>query len=427
MKAPRLLFTGIGITILTPACWCQVTQPTSVPENLNHESCPSYPGAFMSAAGPRCKWEAEYLLDGGNHWFSRIGALGGYDSAFESRKGLATSFKGGVLDAGLVQLKSKSFNLFENSASGLQYLTTRNNFQYLDSTTVSLTNLLSARTASIFNVNNVFGNNEVRILQLSGTEASAETPSYGIHNGRIEENQADWQMFRQSTETRWWSVSVRNTYRDFINDNQYLNTVHGRAEVQFQPSSRTGIGLFEQTSFETGSTSCTSQSVGMIYEHRFTEKIAAEGAAAPSIGSKGCLIKYSAVLYGSLAAQPRPRTNLWISGSRDLNDSEVAYLTYENNARGGLIQYLNQKTSLKVQGGWIGGTVVQHRPAFNGEYVASTFARELGGGFTTAISFQHFNWSGISNISPNRTIFTAGIYWSSNQMEPNKLRQVTTQ
>ena len=119
--------------------------------------------------------------------------------------------------------------------------------------------------------------------------------------------------------------------------------------------------------------------------------------------------------------EPARFTNLWISAYRKLNDSEFAALTYENNVQAGWIQHFRPDVWLKTQGGWIGGTVASQQAPFHGTFAASTFAYGLRGGMTASISAQYGGWAGVANVTPNRTLFMVGLYWSPNGAEPDNL------
>lgn len=420
MNALRLLAgTIVAISIAAPLGMCQILVSPPLVDAPSDHGCPTANTTAPSAPATRCQAlsQTSVLLDSGNHVFATLGAMVGYDSAFDSKKGLNAPFDGGVVYAGFSSGKSKSFDLFENTASGLDYHTDQRTFQYLDSATASLTRQPSSRNILGIYVNNIFGNDAIRVVELGGPSVNAEIPSYGIHTGKVLDNQATVRWTHQSTETRWFSASIRNTFRDFFDDNTQVNTLHASAQVQYEPSPRAGIGVFEETSIERGVVDCAFQSVGVVYERRLSRTLAFEGSAAPAIGTKGCVETLSANLYGALSAQPRRSTNLWVSAFRRLNDSQFASLTYENNVQGGWIQRFGLHDWLKAQGGWIGGTVPSQTPPFHGEYLSAAFVRRMGGGFTASLSAQHFNWSGVTSISPTRTFLTGGIYWSPNLEE----------
>lgn len=364
-------------------------------------------------------------MDGGKHVLLSLGSIGGYDSAFNARRNLSASFEGGIAYAGLEYLKPNSFTLFENTSSLVNYTVGNGITQYLNSTAVSVVRAPSVRTNWSFDTTTVFGNDAIRIQTL-GTD-DIDAVSFAVHSGKVLGNQATARFTRQSSPARWWQVSVRNNFRDFIDDKSSVNTFHVRAEIQYQPSPRAGIGVFEETSVETGAVGCSSQSIGVVYERRISRKLAAEGAVAPALGSKQCIDKFSANLYGALSAQPWTSTSLYVSGFRKLNDSAFSRITYENNVQGGWTQRFGLRTRASVRSGWLEGTAPLHVEAFSGYYVSGSIARKLAGGFSASMSFQRFNWSGMANVSPTRSILVGSFNWSPGGNAPEDLHAPTNQ
>lgn len=395
--------------------------PISAPDTASDDGCPSFNSGTASAASHNCRnsERSQDSMDGGKHILFSLGSVGGFDSAFNARRNLTASFEGGVAYAGLMYLRPNSFTQFETASSLVNYTVGNGVLQYMNSTGVSLVRTRSARTTLSFDTTNVFGNDAVRILSL-GT-GDIDSVSFGIHSGKVFGNQATARLTRQSTPTRWWQVSVRNNFRDFIDDGLTVNTFHARAEIQYQPSPRTGIGIFEETSVETGSVGCSAQSLGVVYERRITHKLAAEGAVAPALGSKGCIDKFSANLYGALSAQPWASTSLYVSGFRKLNDSAFSAITYENNVQGGWTQKFGLRNSAGARAGWLGGTAPLHVESFSGYYVSGTYVRKLAGGFSASLGFQRFNWSGMPNVSPTRSIIVGSLNWSPGGNAPEDL------
>lgn len=412
------LFMAFALAVGRSQVAPELTEPTQ-----QEAPCPEFGTDEVSAAASRCSLLAHSggPLDAGNHLFMSIGSLGGRDTAFNALPGLDATFEGGVLYGGLVSLKPKGFDSFENTASVTNYHAASNPLLYMNTTAISMNRTPTERSIVTFDVNNFFGNDAIRVVDLSGAETDVESASYGIYSGRVLNNQATMRYTRQSTETRWWSVSVRNNFRDFIDDRTQVNTMHAHAEIQFQPSPRAGGGLYEETSIQTGIVDCTSQTAGALYERNFARWMNVEGAAGPAYGSSGCINRLTAHMYGALSAKPKVSTNLWISASRQVNDSQFAALTYENNALGGWSQHFGADTWFKVHGGWIGGTVPSGTKPFQGLFLSSTFGHSIRRGLQASFSMQHFNWSGTDNIAPSRSVFTAALYWSPgwSEHEPN--------
>ena len=399
--------------------------PISGPDTTSDDSCPSFNSSTPSSASHKCEssQRSQDSMDGGKHVLLSFGSVGGYDSAFNARRNLTASFEGGIAYAGLMYLRPNSFTRFENTSSLVNYTVGNGIMQYMNSTGVSLARMPSPRTTLSFDATNVFGNDAIRILSL-GT-GDIDEVSFGIHSGRVLGNQATVRFTRQSTQTRWWQVSVRNNFRDFIDDGASVNTLHARAEIQYQPSPRAGIGIFEETSIETGSVGCSAQSLGVVYERRISHKLAAEGAVAPAVGSKQCIDKFSTNLYGALSAQPWASTSLYFSAFRKLNDSAFSSISYENNVQGGWMQKFGLRTSASARAGWLGGTAPLHVESFSGYYISGSFARKLAGGFSASFGFQRYNWSGLVNVSPTRNILVGSVNWSPGGNAPEDLHAPT--
>jgi hypothetical protein len=415
----------LSIALLLQAAALAYSQVDALPASptpaADYASCPSFGSTTPSAWQTRCGTQSRNgdLLDGGRQLFGSIGIIAGNDSAFNARKDLPATFEGTVASGGFISQKPKSVSLIENTASLVNYHTAESTLEYMNSTTVSLSRMPSVRSAFTFDMNNTFGNNAIRILQLGGT-TTGEDASYGVHAGTILNNQATFRYSRQTTDTRWWSVSVRNNFRDFIDEHSRVNTVHGRAEIQYQPSERAGIGIFQETSVQTGVVDCGSLSLGVVYERRLLRSMAAEASAAPAFGSKGCTSRISANLYGAFSAEPARSSTLWVSGFRKVNDSDFASISYETNAQGGIMQRFGQDAWLTAHGGWIGGVVPSKVAPFQGLYFASTFGHALPRGLMASVSVQAFRWDGVPNVAPTRTIVSGSIYWSPSRTEPDQ-------
>ncbi len=408
------------------AAWGQAAMPVSAPEAQDDGGCPSFNSSTPSASSDRCKssQRGQNAADGGKHFLLTFGSVGGYDSAFNARQNLSAYFEGGMAYAGLLYQRPNSLTLVENTASLMNYEVANGITEYMNSTGVSLERMPSQRTTLSFDATNVFGNDAIRILTLGNQDV--DQISYGIHSGRVFGNQATARLTRQSTRARWWQISVRNNFRNFIDDEMSVNTFHARAEIQYQPSARAGIGLFEETSIETGAVGCSSQSLGLVYERRFSHKLAAETAVAPAVGTKQCIDKLSANLYGALSAQPWTSTSLYVSAFRKLNDSAFSAITYENNVQGGWTQKFGLRTWVSARAGWLGGTAPLHVEHFSAHYYSGSVARKLLAGLSANIEFQQFHWSGIANVSPTRTILVGSLTWSPSGKTPEDLHSPMT-
>jgi hypothetical protein len=425
---PKVHFAGAALAVLfVRAGWAQVVLPVSHPSYQSYGGCPSFNSSQTSASAERCAntQRSENLLDGGRHFVLALGALGGYDDAYGARKGLSAPFQGGMAYTALTSLKKTSFSLVENTGSLVNYQNAGINLQYADALAASLARLPSPRTTLSLQVNNLYGNDAIRILPLSGVD-NVEQGSYAIHLGRALDNQVTGRVSRQSTESRWWAVTVRNSFRDFIDEDSRIDTLHGRAEMQFQRSPTAAIGMFEETSAETGAVDCLSQSVGISYERRFSQRFAAEASAGPAAGSKGCISKLTGNVYGALSYQPARTSNLYVTGFRKLNDSALTDVSYENSAEAGTISKIGLYSSMKVRVGWIGGTAPLHVTPFSGEYYSGSFGHTFAGGLSAQIAVQHFDWSGISNISPSRTVLQGTLTWSPSRYAPEDLHGPVT-
>src|SRR5579872_3534753 len=169
MTTVRALIGAIVTSLLAaPLSLCQILVPPPTANNGNENACLMSDTSQPSASAARCDASAHLgnLMDAGNHLFTTLGVLGGYDSAFDSKEGLSAPFQGGVVYAGLLAQRSKTFNVFENTASVLDYRMNRGTLQYLDSATASLTHQSSPRTSLGFYASNLFGNDAIRSLEV---------------------------------------------------------------------------------------------------------------------------------------------------------------------------------------------------------------------------------------------------------------------
>ena len=312
MRGPAVLVVLV-LSLVVAMASGQAVPAASQSDTQDGDTCPSFNSNAPSAASDRCQ-SAERsgdALDGGRHFLFSFGSLAGYDDAFNARPGLTATFVGGTAYGGFMSLKPSSFTMLENTASWVDYHVAGGTQQYVNSTGISLLRMMSSRTSFSFNETNVFGNDAIRILPIAGN-GNVEEASYGIHAGRVLDNQVTARLTQQTTSTAWWAITVRNNFRDFVDEASNVNTMHARAEVNYEPSARSGIGIFEETSIETGSVSCQSQSVGLVYERRFSHTLATEFAAGPAFGTKGCIDKIAANLYGAVSAQPSRSRPLYL-------------------------------------------------------------------------------------------------------------------
>ena len=413
-----------AIVTLTLSCtWAMGQIPTQVPESpaSTAQSCPEM-NQVPSESAARCNVlsRSSNMSDGGNHLFLSTTALGGYDTAFDSRAALGAKLEGGQLYVGALFHRNSSYTMLENTITGIAYHIGQGSMQYLNTTSFSFNKMHSAQTALSLDVESSYGNDAIRIIPPLSSD-SVEAGSYGIHSGNVLDNQATARLFHQSAENRWWSLSVRNDLREFFDDKAQVNTIHGRAEFHFQPSSRAGVGLYEETASEKGSVECTTQSIGVSYDRRLSPNVIAEVAAGPTAGTASCVTKVTANLFAAVSAQLWRLTNLYFSAYRKLNDSEFVALTYEDTVQGGVNQQIGMRAWVKARGGFITGTVPAQVSPFHGEYFAGTIEHMLPRGLYVSLSAQHFNWSGIANIAPARTLVMGSLSWTSGNRPPADL------
>ena len=415
------------LVLLLPA-WlaAQVSIPMSGHPPAAEQPCPAM-SEEPSESAARCNVLARTsnLSDVGTHMSFSASAMGGYDSAFDGRVALPASFEGGQFYANALFHKSSSDLLLYNTFTAINYQTGQGTRQFLDGASLSLYRRPSERTAVSLDVNNFYGNDAIRLMAPAGNGA-VETGSYGIHTGMILANQATARFSRQSSETRWWSASVRNNFRNFLDDKSQVNTLHGRAELHFQPSSRSGVGIYEETANESGSVDCTTQGFGLVYEQRISSMLVGEVSAGPAFGTKGCVVTLTSNYFASLSGQPWRPTILYLSADRKLNDSSFVSAIYEDTFQGGINQEIGMWVWLKLQGGSIAGTVPAHVAPFRGYYVAGTIEKIYAAGLSFAVSAQHFNWSGISSIAPGRTLVMGSLSWSPGRHTNTEMQGVVT-
>jgi hypothetical protein len=411
-------------SILWSIClpWPALAQSVSPVVDPPAQSCPQMAqGSSESAARCNVHARGSNLNDGGNHLSVSTSTLAGYDSAFDGRVALPGHFEGGQVYTAATFHKGSSYTMVENTAAMINYQIAQGTLQYLNTTAISLNKSPSERTVLSLDVENSFGNDAIRLVA-PADRGGVEIGSFGIHSGLVLNNQVTARFLRQSTETRWESFSVRNDFRDFFDDKSHVNTIHARGELQFQPSSRAGIGLYEETASEKGIVDCTTQSAGIVYERRFSSFLQAEVAGGPVFGSKGCITTITTNLNAYVSAQPWRSTSLYFSENTKLNDSDFAAASYEDTVQGGINQKIGLLAWMKVQGGWIKGTVPARVAPFHGEYVIGTIQRTLPRGFSLAFSAQHFIWSGVENIAPQRTLMMGLLSWSSGKHTPVDLQ-----
>jgi hypothetical protein len=350
------------------------------------------------------------------------GALGGYDSAFDgAAEAPGASGAGGWIDIEALRNGDSTYLMFQNVATAIDYQIGNGALQYLDTALLETVGSLSPRTTWTLDIDNSFGNDSLRLIELPVGEDNTEVGSYGIHSGNVLNNQVTGRIFLQTSPAKQWIFSVRNSFRYFFDDDARANTIHGRAEYRLQTSERTKWGFFEETAQESGAASCTTQSGGIFYQRRISPIAAFEGAAGPVVGTKGCGTKVTANLYGALSVQPWKPTSLYAWGYRKLNDSDFGTATYENTVQGGMVQKLALRTWVKLQGGWVEGTTPSNSTPFRGTYVISLLEHALRGGFLISVSAQHFNWSGIPTIAPSRTLVAGSFSWSPGNHTPGNM------
>lgn len=400
--------------LLSQGLVAQITSPMSGEPSAPGPTCPVL-NQEPSETSARCNTlaRASNPIIAGTHISLTTSGLGGYDSAFDGRESLGAAFEGGRLYANARFHTGKNDLLLSNAFTAINYQTGQNTRVYLDSTTFSFSRLSSERTAMGLDITNSYGNDSIRLMAPAGS-ASSDAGSYGIHTGTVFVNQATGRVSRQMTETRWWSASIRNNFRNFTDDNSEVNTIDSRFELHYQPSPRGGIGLYEETANESGSVNCTTQGFGVAYERRFSSVFSGEVSAGPAFGTKGCVVTVTSNYFASLSAHPWRPTTVYFSAYRRLNDSSFVAATYENTLQGGLNQQIGMSALLKIQGGTINGTVPSRVAPFHGYYIDGTYERFLSRGISFSFSAQHFNWSGISNIAPQRTLVMGTLTWTSN-------------
>ncbi len=350
------------------------------------------------------------------------GSLGGYDSAFNGREGVpGATGVGGWIDAEAVFGGGDSYAILQNTAVGIDYQIGGGTIQYLDTALLATAGSLSPRTTWTVDVDNSFGNDSLRLIGLPVSQDNTEIGSYGIHSGKVLDNDITGRIFLQNSDTRLWTFSVRNSFRDFFDDGSHIDTIHGRAEYSVQTSERTKVGVFEETAHQSGVAGCTTQSEGITYQRRLSSAAAVEGAGGPTVGSSGCGRKLTLNLYGAFSMQPWRPTSIYVWGYRKLNDSNFGSATYENTVQSGLVQKLALHTWVKAQGGWVQGASPSNNVPFQGTYIAVLLEHALRGGFLFSISAQHFNWSGVPNIAPARTLFAGSLSWSPGNRVPGNM------
>jgi hypothetical protein len=379
-----------------------------------------------SNSAARCNVLARSSMnDGGNHLLFSSTALAGYDTAFDSRAALGAELEGAQLYVGTLLHRNSSYTRIDNTITGINYHIGTGSMQYLNTTSISFNQMPTARTALGIDVENSYGNDAIRIIPPLSSDA-IEAGAYGIHSGDVLDNEVTGRLFHQSSENLWWSLSARNDFREFFDDHARVNTIHGRAELHYEPSPRGGVGLYEETASEKGSVECTTQSIGASYDRRLSRNVIAEFAAGPTIGTASCVTKVTTNLFAAISAQPRRLTSLYLSAYRRLNDSEFVSVTYENTVQGGLNQQIGMRAWVKAQGGYITGTVPAKTSPFHGIYFAGTFEHMLPRGLYVSLSAQHFNWSGIANIAPSRTLVMGSLSWTSGNRPPADLHGPAT-
>jgi hypothetical protein len=359
----------------------------------------------------------------GNQFLLTLGTLGGYDSAFDARPNLSGHFAGGRMFLGALLDRSSSFALVENSATVIDYKNGPGSMQYLDIFALSAAGSFSPSVATVLDVANTYGNDAIRIIAPQDYVDGSELGSYGIHSGRVLDNQIASRVIVQATSTRQWTISARNNFRKFFDSTQWSNTVHGGAALRLQPSERTTWGFYEDTSNESGATDCTTEGGGLLYQHKLSRVVSIDASAGPAFGTKGCFITATGTFYGALSLQPWEPTILYVTASRKLNESSFTGAVFENAVMAGVIHKLNLQTLMKVQGAWVQGRMPSNVTNAEGGYVAGLFEKEVGGGFTFSAAAQHYWWSGVTNITPSRTLVIATLSWSPMRRKPNNMKQ----
>ena len=359
----------------------------------------------------------------GNQFLLTLGTIGGYDSAFDARPNLSGHFVGGRMFTGALLDRSSSFALVENTASVIDYKNGPGSLQYLDVFALSAAGSFSPSVATVLDVANTYGNDAIRVIAPLDYVDGTELGSYGIHSGKVLDNQIASRVIVQSTSTRQWTITARNNFRKFFDSTLWSDTAHGGAALRFQSSERTTWGLYEDTSHESGATDCTTEGGGLLYQHKLSRVASVDASAGPAFGSKGCFITVTGNFYGALSLQPREPTILYVTASRKLNESSFTGAVFENSVMAGVIHKIDLHTLLKLQGAWVQGRMPSNVTNAEGGYVAGLFEKEVGGGFTFSAAAQHYWWSGVTNVTPSRTLVIATLSWSPMRRKANNMKQ----
>jgi hypothetical protein len=319
---------------------------------------------------------------------------------------------------------------FEDGGAGLDFrLLGNNRFVGMNRGAFRASGQLAERWLWQAGATNTYGNDVLRTAgpldyrKIGGTKSgSLEAPvadvvAYGLHSGNLVDEQEDAKADFQESRRTSLGISAAHTFRHYEDDGGTIETERIRTEALHSLSQNAALGLFAAASRQAGPARCSLAGLGAVGLLQWGSHASISASGALDGASNDCGKKVQSTGDFSLYLRTAPRTDLFLSGNRDLSGGVVEQAILLNSASAGIRQRIGSGASIRLTGAAVHFNDVGTNLAHTGTFAEADALFPLGRTLLYEAAYRHFQISSLP-VTDNRNVLTFSLWWSPKRTEP---------
>ena len=316
-------------------------------------------------------------------------------------------------------IEQRKWQLMAEDAGGVaDFQLNGGHFVGLNLAAVRITGEISPRLTWQGSATNTYGTDAARQVapidyrMIGEADAPApDTAAYGLHGGLMTEGEESLKLRYAESRRSAWDISGSHTYTKYNADGFLVHSARARIEYLHRIAQRSAFGLYGSGEHQTQPLGCTLGGAGMRIltswgSHASLNVAGGVDGANPSCG-KRVEFTGNAALY----AQLTNKTDLYLTGNRDLDDGILEHAVLLNTAGAGLRHTFGHSVGVSASLNELDGTDPRSKQTYHGSFVDGSLRCRLWLGFSEEMELRRFSFSGFS-AEAGRTVGVFTLWWS---------------
>ncbi|HEY0758393.1 MAG TPA: hypothetical protein VGD59_03955 [Acidisarcina sp.] len=218
----------------------------------------------------------------------------------------------------------------------------------------------------------------------------ADTVAYGLHAGRVTDEQEDFKFRYEASRRTNWDFAVGHTLQDYSDDGVMVQTVRGRIEFLRALTPNTAFGVYGNAERQDGPSPCSFSGAGLRSLSSWGTRVTLSISGGLSGADASCGSRIEGTGDVAFSVRAGQRSWIYVSADRSLSDGIVEQTAFLNSGIVGLRHTFRKLVDFNISGAGILGTAVATDKKLTGTFSTMSLSYPLGRYFIQETSVRHF-------------------------------------